>query len=221
MAWIELTAADGHRLAAWRAEPAGTPRGGVVVVQEIFGVNSHIRNVTDRFAREGYLSIAPALFDRVERGVELGYDEQGIAAGRTLAAKLDYTFVMRDVAAARDSVASSGKVAAVGFCYGGAVVWLAAARLEGFSCVISYYGSRIVHLIEERPKIPTLMHVGRYDASFPMEKVREIGRRYPDVTIEEHDAGHGFHCDERKDYHPESAARAFARTLSFLREHVG
>src|SRR5688572_8304908 len=131
MSFIELESEDGYRLAAYRAMPDQAPRGGLVVIQEIFGVNAHIRAVTDRFAGEGYLAIAPALFDRVERGVELGYDGEGILRGRDIVGKLSYDDVMRDLGAAANEASAAGKVATVGYCYGGAVVWVAAARLSG------------------------------------------------------------------------------------------
>jgi len=221
MSFIELESEDGHRLAAHRAMPDQAPRGGLVVIQEIFGVNAHIRGVTDRFAGEGYLAIAPALFDRVERGVELGYDGEGILRGRDIVGKLSYDDVLRDLGAAAKEASTAGKVATVGYCYGGAVVWVAAARLSGLACAISYYGSRIVQLMDQAPRIPVMMHVGRKDASFPIEKVRELGERYPDVAVHEYDAGHGFNCDARSDYHAPSADLALGRTLEFLRTHVG
>jgi len=220
MPFIELEANDGHRLAAYRATPDHAPRGGLVVVQEIFGVNAHIRAVTDRFARDGYLSIAPALFDRIERGVELGYAGEGILRGRDIVGKLSYDDVMRDLGAAATEARTAGKVATVGYCYGGAVVWVAAARLPGLACAISYYGSRIAQLADEAPRIPLMMHVGRKDASFPIDKVREIGKRHAGVVIHEYDAGHGFNCDARSDYDEPSAALALQRTLEFLRSHL-
>lgn len=221
MSHVELTAADAHVLTAYRVEPEGAPRGAVVVVQEIFGVNQHIRAVTERFAREGYLAIAPAIFDRVERGVELGYDQQGITEGRRLAGLLTREGILADLAAAVDHAAEAGRVGMVGYCFGGSVVWIAAAELAGLACAVSYYGSRIVGSMDLAPKVPTMMHVGRHDASFPLDKVHEIGARHPSVIIHEYDAGHGFNCDLRADYHEESAKIALARTLAFMREHVG
>jgi carboxymethylenebutenolidase len=223
MAWTKLTAKDGHELAAWRAD-APKARGALVVVQEIFGVNGHIRAVTDRFAAAGYTAIAPALFDRVERGVELGYDEEGFGRGRALAGGLAYDAILADLAAAIDALSSAsgaaGKVSAVGYCFGGAVVWVAAARLEGIACAVSYYGSRIVHFKDERPKVPLMMHVGRADASFPLDEVQAIGARHPDVVIHAYDAGHGFNCDARPDFDAPSSALALERTLAFFGEHL-
>src|SRR5512141_14962 len=134
--WIELTASDGFRLAAYRADPAGQgkPRGGLVVVQEIFGVNSHIRRVCDGFAADGYAAIAPALFDRYQRGVDIGCTPEDIARGRELKAMAGADAAMRDVAAARDALAGAGRVGGIGYCWGGFIAWLCAARLTGFAC---------------------------------------------------------------------------------------
>jgi carboxymethylenebutenolidase len=213
---LTLTASDGHQLAAFHAKPAGTPRGAIVVVQEIFGVNDHIRRVTTGFAEEGFVAVAPALFDRVERNVELGYDPPGFERGRALVGQIDYADVMRDVDAAVAHLSAHGKVGVVGYCYGGAVVWLAAARLASIACAVSYYGSRIPQLIDESPRVPLIMHVGNEDASFPMEKVAEIGQRHPAVTIHVYDADHGFNCDARGSYDAAAAATALERTHAFF-----
>jgi len=217
-----LTAADGHRLDTYRAVPPSTPKGGLVVVQEIFGVNDHIREVTDGFARDGYLAIAPALFDRVERGVELGYDDEGFQRGRALVGALPQEGLLSDLAAARDAAGEAGWVGMVGYCFGGAVVWVAAAELDGVAGVVSYYGSRIAQFEDRPPRIPVMMHVGRKDASFPLDVVRRVAGRYPDqVTVHEYDAGHGFICDRRKDFVPAAAVEARSRTVAFLDAHVG
>jgi carboxymethylenebutenolidase len=220
MAFVELSAEDGHRLAAYRAVPDRPPRGGLVVIQEIFGVNAHIRAVVDRFAEAGYLAIAPALFDRVERGVELGYDGQGVLRGREIVGKLAYEDVLCDVGAAVNEASTAGRVGAVGYCYGGSVVWLAAARAPGLSCVVSYYGSRIVQFMDEAPRVPVMMHVGRDDASFPIETVREIGARHAGVIVLEYAAGHGFNCDGRSDYDAKASELALQRSLEFLQKNV-
>ena len=222
MASIELRASDGHTLSAYAAEPEGAPRGGIVVVQEIFGVNSHIRAVTDGFAHEGFLAIAPAIFDRKERGVELGYDAAGVARGREIAGSLDRTELLRDLAAAVDSVSGAGRrVGTVGYCFGGSVVWIAAAELPGITCVVSYYGSRIASLKDLAPAVPTMLHVGTKDASFPMDEVRDVGDRHPSVVIHEYDADHGFNCDQRGSWDEAAAKLALTRTLAFFRQHVG
>lgn len=218
---IELEAADGHRLAAYRAVPDGAPRGGLIVVQEIFGVNRHIRSVADRFASEGYDAIAPAIFDRLERGVELGYDEAGIHRGRAIAFALTPEQMMLDLGAALAALRPAGKVGTVGYCFGGTVAWLAAARLDGLAAAVSYYGSRIVQCADEAPRVPLMMHVGRLDQSFPMTAVEEIAARHPSVQVHAYDADHGFNCDDRGSYDASAAAEALARTLDFLRATVG
>ncbi|MEP6702167.1 MAG: dienelactone hydrolase family protein, partial [Betaproteobacteria bacterium] len=141
---LELTAADGFRLSAYRADPDGMPRGALVVVQEIFGVNSHIKSVCDGFAADGYLALAPALFDRVERNVDLGYTEADVAAGRELKAKSGIDNALLDIAAARDTVAGAGKVGIVGYCWGGYVTWMAASRSTGIACAVPYYGGGMI-----------------------------------------------------------------------------
>jgi carboxymethylenebutenolidase len=225
---IELRAADGHTLSAFRIDPEGTPRGGVVVVQEIFGVNAHIRAVTVRFAALGYRTIAPALFDRVERDVELGYDEEAVTRGRALVGRLTPDGMMADLEVAIEAVGTEGsKVGMVGYCFGGAVTWVAAARLSnlagpaGLSCAVSYYGSRILQYRELAPRVPVQMHVGRTDASFPVEQVREIAAAHTGVELHEYDAGHGFDCDHRKDFDADAAAAALERTIAFFARHVG
>jgi carboxymethylenebutenolidase len=224
---IELHAADGHTLHAFRIDPQGTPRGGVVVVQEIFGVNAHIRAVTVRFAAMGYRAIAPALFDRVERGVELGYDEEGFSRGRALVGQLTPEGMLADLQAAIAAVSAAGKVGMVGYCFGGSVAWVAAARLPDLAgpaelaCAVSYYGSRILQYRELAPRVPVQMHVGRKDASFPVEQVREIATAHAGVELYEYDAGHGFDCDHRKDFDADAAAAALEHTLEFFARHVG
>ncbi len=215
MVQITLSAPDGHTLSAERILPEGPALGGLVVVQEIFGVNAHIRSVAARFAAAGYAVVAPALFDRVERGVVLGYDEEGFTRGRALVDGLDDAGVLADLEAARLSVAEFGSVAAVGYCFGGSVVWTAAAELAGLAGVVSYYGSRIARAEQLRPKVPVLMHVGAEDASFPIEVVERVVK-YPGVVAHIYPAGHGFNCDHRADFHPDSAALALERTFRFL-----
>lgn len=213
---IKLRASDGHEFDAHRVDPLGPSRGGVVVVQEIFGVNRHIRAVAARFAAAGFSAIAPSLFDRIERGVELGYDQPGFARGRELVGRLEMPLVLADLQAAIDALQDVGKVGAVGYCWGGAVVWLAASRVERLSAAVSYYGSRILSYMDERPRVPTMLHVGQADASLPIEKVRELGRRYPELAIHEYEAGHGFDCDHRADFDSTASAHAMTRSLAWL-----
>ena len=219
----ELTASDGHRLGAYVARPDGEARAGLVVCQEIFGVNDHIREVTDGFAGEGYLAIAPALFDRIEPGVELAYTADDTARGRALRTALAWDTVLLDVSAAADEVrtgAGSGLVGVVGYCWGGSVAWLVACRLQ-VAAAVGYYGGQIYEHRAETPRCPVLLHFGERDAAIPNEHVAEIARLHPEVPIFTYDAGHGFNCTARADYQPEAAAVARWRTLDFLAQHLG
>ncbi|MEO5700912.1 MAG: dienelactone hydrolase family protein [Casimicrobiaceae bacterium] len=218
---IELTAGDGFRFSAYRAEPQDKPRGGLVVVQEIFGVNSHIRNVCDGYAADGYRVIAPALFDRAERGVELGYQGSDIARGRELKAAVAIDDALRDVAATRDALGDAGKVGILGFCWGGYVTWMAASRLDGFACAVPYYGGGMTDAIGERPKCPVMAHFGRKDDHIPVPAVEKLGAAHAQAQVFLYDAGHGFNCDQRGSHDAAAAKLARTRTLEFLRQHVG
>lgn len=216
---IELQAADGHRFSAWLAEPAGTPRGGLVVLQEIFGVNHHIRQVTERFAAEGYLAIAPALFDRVRPGVDIPYEQ--LDAGRQVMTSLDRANTVRDMRAAVDAVRPAGRVGAIGYCWGGALADLAACEC-GVDAGVSYYGRHTATWLDLQPKCPMLYHFGKLDPFIPPETVAAIRAGRPQGTFFVYDeAGHGFNCDERHEFHAASAELALQRTREFLRRHVG
>jgi len=220
---IELTAADGHRLAAYRADPAGKPRGALVVVQEIFGVNSHIRGVADGYAADGYVAIAPALFDRTERGVEIGYSQPEIDRGRAIMQKLSMDNALKDVAAAAAfAAAATGKsVGIVGYCWGGTVAWVASAKLDGLACSAPYYGGGILANKDLKPRCPVLLHFGETDHAIPIGDVRAwLGAR-PELAAHVYAAGHGFNCDQRGSYHADSAKLARSRTLEFFRKHLG
>ncbi len=221
--WLQLNADDGFRLSAYRADPEGgkTARGGLVVVQEIFGVNGHIRGVCDGFAADGYVAIAPALFDRYQRNFEVGYSPEEIALGRELKAKAATDAALKDIAAARDAVADAGRVGIVGYCWGGFIAWMSAARLPGFACAVPYYGGGIVEAAGEQPKCPVMAHFGERDAAIPVAGVRQFAAAHPEVQLFLYDAEHGFNCDQRKSYDPASAKIARERTLDFLRKHVG
>ena len=222
---IRLTASDGHTLSAYRAEPTGKPpnkpRGGLIVAMEIFGVNSHIRSVADGYAADGYLAIAPALFDRYERGIEIGYTPDDIARGRELKAKASIDNALVDVTAARDLAASAGKVGVVGYCWGGYVTWMAAARVAGFACAIPYYGGGMLEAVGEKPRCPVLCHFGERDAVIPVDGVRKFAAAHPEVEVHIYAADHGFNCDARGSYDAAEAKLARERTLAFLRRHVG
>jgi carboxymethylenebutenolidase len=218
---IELAASDGFRLSAYRADPAGHPRGGIVIAQEIFGVNRHIRGVCDGFAADGYLAIAPALFDRCERGVDIGYTEADIARGRALKARAALEPALTDIAAARDVAKEAGNVAVVGFCWGGYVAWMVAARLAGFACAIPYYGGGMTDAIDVTLRCPVMAHFGERDAGIPVAGVQQLMAAHPDAKVFLYAAGHGFNCDVRASFDAAAAAQARARTLEFLRQHVG
>ncbi len=218
---IELKAGDGFVLSAYRADPAGKPRGGIVVVQEIFGVNSHIRAVCDGYARDGYVAIAPALFDRAERDVELGYVEQDIGRGRQLKGASQTDAALRDVAAARQLAAEAGKVGIVGYCWGGFITWMAAARQDGFACAVPYYGGGMLEAMDETPRCPVMAHFGRNDGHIPVDGVQKLAAAHPEAQVFIYEAGHGFNCDQRGSYDAASAKLARERTLGFFREHIG
>jgi carboxymethylenebutenolidase len=213
-----LTASDGHTLDAYEVHPDGATAA-MVVIQEIFGVNEHIRAVADGYGAQGYHVIAPATFDRVERGVELDYSAEGVDAGRTLAGQLDMEQSMLDVVAAIEHVASTGPVGIVGYCYGGSVAWLAAGAAP-VAAAVGYYGGAIHANRDKAPAVPVMLHFGARDAHIPLDGVREVQAMYPDVEVHVYgDADHGFNCDVRASSHPESAVIALERTLSFFRQH--
>jgi carboxymethylenebutenolidase len=218
---ISLTAKDGHALDAYRADPSGKARGALVVIQEIFGVNHHIRATCDRFAAAGYIAIAPALFDRFERGIELGYDQKGIDEGRGIRGKIALEQSLSDTQAAIDYAQKLGKVGITGYCFGGSVAFLAATRLSGLQCAIGYYGGMIAQFASEKPKVPTILHFGDQDQSIPMSDVEKVKAARPEVTSYVYHAGHGFSCDERGSYNAEAHHQALDRTLKFLAQHVG
>ncbi len=214
----QLTAADGKELTAYELAPEGAGAA-VVIVQEIFGVNDHIRSVVDRYASFGYRTIAPALFDRVEPGVELEYDDDGIARGRELATQIAFEPAMLDVAAAVEHVSETGPVAVIGYCFGGSVAWLSASQLP-VAAAVGYYGGQVHALIDRRPGVPTMLHFGELDHAIPLDDVQAVAAAHPDVPVHVYEgAGHGFSCDARGSYDALSAAIALGRTLEFLVDH--
>ena len=218
-----LTSTDGFQLGAYLAEPAGKPLGGVVVIQEIFGVNGHIRSVVDGYAADGYLAIAPALFDRIRPGVELGYAEADIAAGAEMArGKTDTAKALDDIRAAAAVVAGAGKVAVVGYCWGGLLTALSAIRLgDVFSAAAAYYGGGTPTLADQTPVVPMVMHYGEHDHAIPLADVEKLRAAWPSVGFHIYDAHHGFNCDQRGSYDAASAALARQRTLAFFGSHLG
>ncbi len=214
---VTLTASDGHALTAYRAGDGP----GLVVVQEIFGVNSHIRNVVDRFAEAGFAAIAPALFDRIGPGHELGYSSDDVAAGRELRGKVDNADALKDIAAARDLLAGEGrKVGIVGYCWGGSLAWHTATQLSGFDAAVGYYGGEIPNSKDAKPAIPTMLHFGENDGGIPMDGVRAVEAAHPEIPIHIYDAGHGFSCDERASFDQASHEAALDRTLAFFRRRL-
>ena len=216
--WIELDTPAGG-ISAWRAEPAVPPRGALVIVQEIFGVNAHIRSVVDKFAAHGYSAISPAFFDHFERHVELGYDAEGVAYGRKLVDRLGFDRAVEDVRSAAEQLDAEGRTGVVGYCWGGSVAFLAAARL-GLPAV-SYYGGRTVPFLHEKPHAPLLLHFGEDDPIIPAADVRKHHEALPDAEIHIWPAGHGFNCDERGSWNELCAKLARGRAIEFLHKHVG
>ena len=218
---IKLTASDNFQLGGYRAEPAGAPRAAVVVIQEIFGVNHHIRAICDRFAGNGYVAIAPAIFDRIEPNFQSGYSPDEIAIARKFVANPDWTAMLRDSQAAIDAVKDVGPVGIIGFCLGGSVAYAAATKLSGLSAAIGYYGGAIVRFADDAPKVPTQLHFGEKDAGIPLSDVDTIRAKRPDVEIHVYPgAQHGFNCDERASYDPANAGIAKQRSLDFLATHL-
>jgi carboxymethylenebutenolidase len=218
---ITLTAADGFQLAAYRADPAGDRRGAVVVTQEIFGINSHIKSVCDGFAKDGYAVIAPALFDRYERNVDIAYTAEDIARGRALKAKATTDAALQDIAAAREALGGAGKIGIVGYCWGGFITWMSACRLSGFACAVAYYGGGILEAIAETPKCPVMAHFGERDSVLPVDGVKRFAAAHPEVEVFIYAADHGFNCDQRGSYDAVAAALARERTLQHFRRWLG
>ena len=219
---FSLVASDSFKLGAYRADPSGPAKGGMVVIQEIFGVNHHIRAVCDQLAAAGYAAVAPAVFDRQQPNFECGYSPDEIAEARKFVANPDWAAMMRDVQAAIDELKKEGPVGIIGFCLGGSIAFLAAAKLSGLSAAVGYYGGQIAKNVDSAPKIPTQLHFGETDASIPMSDVDLIKqKRGGDTEIYVYpDAGHGFNCDERGSYNEAAAKLAWTRTLDFLGKHI-
>ncbi|MFM7026506.1 MAG: dienelactone hydrolase family protein [Limnohabitans sp.] len=225
---IELQAADGVLVPAYEVRPAGAPRGAVVVIQEIFGVNSHIRSVADGYAAEGYLAVAPACFHRARPGVELGYGEADMAEGfgyKTAVEALPAPGVLQDIQAAIDHAAraSGGKVGIVGYCWGGLLTWRSACLLSGLSAAVPYYGGGVTTPEEaaRQPRVPVLAHFAEEDKWIPLDTVQSFAKAHPGVEVHTYAAHHGFNCDQRGAWHAPSAQMARERTLAFLAKHLG
>jgi carboxymethylenebutenolidase len=218
---ITLTAKDGFKLAAYVAQPSGKPKGGIVVLQEIFGVNHHIKSVTDRFAAMGYGAVAPALFDRVKPGVDLGYDPKSVEEGRALRPKIALEATLADTQAAIDYAKQFGKVAVVGYCWGGSLAFFATTRQSGVAAAVGYYGGMIAAHASEKPRVPLILHFGDKDQSIPLTDVEKIKAAQPGLPIYVYSAGHGFSCDERGAFDKAAHELALERTTAFLKQHIG
>ncbi len=214
---IALSSSDGHELSAYVARPEGTPRAGLLVLQEIFGVNEHIRSVTDGFAADGYLAIAPAMFDRIKPGIELGYDD--FTAARETMAQLQREWCVADMAAAADYARSAGKVGIVGYCWGGAMADLAACH-GLVDAAVSYYGRMTVEWLDLTPQCPVLYHYGERDALIPLATVEQIARKRDGEVRVWGGADHGFNCASRPSFHKAAAKQARELTLKFFDTHL-
>lgn len=212
-----LTASDGFKFGAYRADPASKPKGAIVVIQEIFGVNSHIRNICDRLAKEGYVALAPAIFDRIEPNFQSGYSPDEVAVARKFVANPDWPAMLRDTQAAIDAVKDVGPVGIIGFCLGGSIAYAAATKLKGLAAAVGYYGGAIVRFADDKPSVPTQLHFGEKDSGIPLTDVEAIKAKRPDVEIFVYpNAQHGFGCDERASYDRVSSDLAWQRSLGFF-----
>ena len=218
---ITLKASDGHEFSAYLCEPGDDERGAIVVVQEIFGVNAHIRDISERFSQLGYRTIAPALYDRIERDFEGGYTAKDVERGRDFksAANENLEGVLADLIAAKDEVSRAGSVGITGFCWGGFITWLAASRLD-FQAASCYYGGGIIDFNDEKPNCPTILHFGSQDQSIPMADVERISSSHTDIIVHVYDADHGFNCDMRDQFDPRAANIAGMRTFELFNQHI-
>lgn len=213
--FLDIIANDNHAFSAYLAQPKGKPKAGVVILQEIFGVNVHIQEVADLFAQNGYLAIAPSLFDRKERNVQLGYDKDGVAKGRELKDLCDND-ALKDIEAAISVVSSAGKVGVIGYCWGGSLSWRAACEFNSISASVAYYGGEIPSLKDHTVNCNTLCHFGELDLGIPIETVKSFQQSQPNVLTYTYPADHGFNCNHRLQFNEISAKIALDRTLKFL-----
>ena len=217
---INATASDGHEFDIYLAQSKGSPRGGVVLIQEIFGVNNHIKNVAEKFSSNGYLVGAPSLFDRVQPDIQLGYSIEDIRRGRELKDNLGNESPLMDITATLNIVRSAGHVAVVGYCWGGTLAWLSACQVDGFNAAISYYGGGIGKLLSIQPKCPSIFHFGEQDHAIPAEEINSLRQAHPECPIYLYPANHGFNCEQRDSFHSTSSAIAFERTIQHLDKYI-
>ncbi len=218
---ISLAASGDFELGAYVAKPQGEAKGAIVVLQEIFGVNQHIREVTDGYASAGYFAIAPKIFDRIDKDIELGYAEEDLGKGVQLAfQELDHATALADIQSAISYASSEGKVGVVGFCFGGLLTWLSACTLDGVSAASAYYGGGIAGQKDKTPNCPVMMHFGEHDAHIPLTDVEAVRAAQSDVDVFVYDADHGFNCDHRASYNAAASATALQRTLDHFAQHL-
>ncbi|PCJ90101.1 MAG: carboxymethylenebutenolidase [Hyphomicrobiales bacterium] len=222
MADLTLTSSDGHQFGAYQANPSGKVRGGIVVIQEIFGVNSHIRSICDRLAADGYVAIAPALFDRTEPGFQSGYSAPEVETARGFIANPNWDDYLKDTDAAREAISNVGKIGIVGFCLGGSIAFLAATRLAGFAAASGFYGGRIATFADEVPQCPVQLHYGSEDHGIPMSNLDSVRAKRADCDVNVYEgAGHGFNCDARGSFNEKAAELAWSRTMALFAANVG
>jgi len=219
---VKITSGDGFVFDAYRAEPEGTPNASILLIQEIFGINNHIRSVADDYASKGYLVLAPAIFDRYAPGIELDYDSDGVSKGADIAFnKLNMSETLADLAATVNALAVTGRVGAVGYCFGGLLAFLSANQVSGLACSIGYYGGGIAGVVDKKPKLPLMLHFGALDSHIPLSDVELIQSALPEVTVNVFaDAEHGFNCDQRASYNAEAARAALDQSLAFFAQHL-
>ena len=214
---LTITSRDGFEFGAYRAEPEGRRRGGLVLIQEIFGVNENIRALADSFAADGFEVIAPSLYDRIQPGFTAGYDPEGVETARAIAQAVVWDLVTADLQASINHL--RGPVFAAGYCWGGSATWVAACRCDGLAAASAFYGRLIPTFLDEEPRCPIILHFGERDATIPMSEVEKITAAKPHLPVYTYAAGHGFFSDRRADYAPEASALARERTLAFFAEH--
>jgi carboxymethylenebutenolidase len=219
---IVLTSTDDHQFDVYEAQPDGGAKGTIVVIQEIFGVNAHIREVAQGFASMGYRALAPALFDRVERQVSLGYSGADMMQGVELArGKLQREDALMDLQTTIAAAAMTGPVGVVGYCFGGLLAWLAACQLEQLSCAVSYYGGGVASEMSQTPTVPVMFHFAGEDAHISMADVAVVEKAQPNAPLFVYEADHGFNCNHRASFNEPAAVLALSRTHEFFDAHLG
>jgi carboxymethylenebutenolidase len=220
---VPLTASDGHSFRAYTAQPPVPAKSFVVIIQEIFGVNGHIRSLVDDYASQGFATMAPALFDRVQPGIELKYNSADASRGIQIATQIGFDKALLDVSAAITYALQGNparKVGVVGFCWGGTLAWLAATRLNP-AAAVCYYGGQISRFLTEQPRCPVMLHFGAKDKHIPASEIQKVQQAYPGLPLFLYDdAGHGFNCDQRPDYNAKAASQARQRSIDFFRSHL-